>query len=139
VTYALPAMRAIPSVAHWTQALAAVAVVGLFFAIHPDGFQTLAIWSHNSFSFWAGTLLSLRLVLVVRRPKPPTLPTSGLTTHSKPISRASAPATSTWTSGAQWSGQVLAPRHCATHATGTSRPIRPFAAELPECLTRRSH
>jgi hypothetical protein len=73
LTCALLAMRALPSVVHWSQALSAVAVVGVFFAIHPDGFETLAVWSHNFFSFWAGTLLSLCLVLVVRRPKSPSL------------------------------------------------------------------
>jgi hypothetical protein len=56
---------------HWSQSLAAGAIAGLFFAVLPQAFQSLATWSHESFCFAAGTLLSLGVLLVVRRSASP--------------------------------------------------------------------
>jgi hypothetical protein len=55
-------------VRHWSQALAAVGLGGTFFGLHPDAFSTLAIWSHASFCFIGGTLLSSFVLLAVRQP-----------------------------------------------------------------------
>ncbi|HEX9898596.1 MAG TPA: hypothetical protein VGC81_05200, partial [Candidatus Methylomirabilis sp.] len=46
---------------------ASSAVAVLFFAAYPEqSFRTLALWSHNSFTFLAGTLLMLWLTLRLR-------------------------------------------------------------------------
>jgi hypothetical protein len=50
-----------------THAALAVAISGVFFAVHCDAFASLAKWSHESFCFPAGTLLSFALLRVVRR------------------------------------------------------------------------
>jgi hypothetical protein len=69
-TYLLLVRRAFP-VRHWTQAIAAVGIAGAFFGLHPEAFTTLAIWSHTSFCFIGGTLLSLMVVMAVRTTRPP--------------------------------------------------------------------
>jgi hypothetical protein len=66
------AQRAISDVTHWTQALVCAGLAGLFFVLLPDAFQSLAFWSHESFCFPAGTLLSLLVLLAVRRGGRPT-------------------------------------------------------------------
>jgi len=59
------------AVTHWSLALAALAISGLYFGIHPLAFGSLAKWSHESFIFPAGTGSSLGLLALVRRPGPP--------------------------------------------------------------------
>lgn len=54
-------------IAHWSQALVGTALAALFFALLPDALPSLALWSHESFCFPAGTLLSLLVLLAVRR------------------------------------------------------------------------
>jgi hypothetical protein len=54
-------------ISHWSQALLASGLAALFFAVLPISFQSLALWSHESFVFPAGTLLSLGLLLAARR------------------------------------------------------------------------
>ncbi len=63
-TMVLLALYTVPG-DHWTDALAAVAVAILFFAIHPRGFVSIVRWSHNSFSFPAGTLSGLGILSLV--------------------------------------------------------------------------
>jgi hypothetical protein len=63
-------LRAV-EISHWTRALAAVGLGLAFFGLHPEAFDTLAIWSHTSFCFIGGTLLSLLLLLTARQPRKP--------------------------------------------------------------------
>jgi len=63
-TMVLLARYTVPG-SHWTDGLAAVAVAVLFFAIHPKGFESIVLWSHNSFSFPGGTLLGLGIYYLI--------------------------------------------------------------------------
>jgi hypothetical protein len=54
---------------HWSFALLAVAVSGLFLASDARGFLSLAEWSHESFNFPAGTAFSFAVLALLRRPK----------------------------------------------------------------------
>jgi len=51
---------------HWTDEFTAAAIAGLYFVIHPQAFTQILSWSHNSFSFPAGTLISLWLFNMLR-------------------------------------------------------------------------
>jgi hypothetical protein len=56
---------------HRSQALAVVGLSGAFFGLDSDAFLTVAVWSHTSFCFIRGTLLSLLVLVTVRKPRPP--------------------------------------------------------------------
>jgi len=43
----------------WRSMLSAAALSSMYFVIHPTSFQTLILWSHNSFNFPFGTLFLL--------------------------------------------------------------------------------
>lgn len=51
---------------HWTDELVAAAIAVLYFVIHPWAFTQIISWSHNSFSFPIGTLISLWLFSLLR-------------------------------------------------------------------------
>lgn len=51
---------------HWTDGIVSIGIAGLFFALHPDSFKTLVMWSHNSFNYSLGTLLLLCLYCLLR-------------------------------------------------------------------------
>ena len=57
-------------VTHWIDALFAVAVAVSFYAVHPQTFNTLIFWSHNSLNFPAGTLLLWYVFAVFRSDAP---------------------------------------------------------------------
>ncbi len=49
---------------------AALAVALVYFAVHPGSFLSLALWTHNSFTFPFGSLLLLGLLVVARSARP---------------------------------------------------------------------
>ena len=65
----LLARYAIP-IKHWTDAVYSIAVAASFYAVHPLAFNSLVLWSHNSFNFPAGTLLLLGLLTTFRYGRP---------------------------------------------------------------------
>jgi hypothetical protein len=66
----LLARRAV-SIERWDDVIPSLAVAAAYFAFHPHAITSLAFWSHNSFSFPAGTLLTLLLLLKLDRDQPP--------------------------------------------------------------------
>ncbi len=48
--------------------LLAPSLTMMFFAIHPDAFKTLTLWSHNSFNFALGTFLLVILFNTLKQP-----------------------------------------------------------------------
>jgi hypothetical protein len=59
-------MRYAIRITHWVDALFAVAIAASFHATHLEAFETLILWSHNSLTFPAGTLLLLYVFVVFR-------------------------------------------------------------------------
>jgi len=51
---------------HWTDQLVSAAIAVLYFLLFPQAFRLIMTWSHNSFSFPAGALLSLVLLQMLR-------------------------------------------------------------------------
>jgi hypothetical protein len=54
------------SIRHWTDELVAATIAVLYFVVHPQAFTQILSWSHNSFSFPIGTLISLWLFTLLR-------------------------------------------------------------------------
>lgn len=51
---------------HWSDVFASFCVAISFYAFHPNSFDTLNLWSHNSFNFPFGSLYLLGLLILVR-------------------------------------------------------------------------
>lgn len=62
----------------WDDVVSSLAVGCLYFILHRHALQSLAYWSHNSFNFQAGALLTLVLLLVLRGGPPGTRRLVGL-------------------------------------------------------------
>lgn len=54
---------------HWTNLLKSITVIASFYAIHPDSFLSLTLWSHNSLNFPAGVLVLLVIWITLNKDK----------------------------------------------------------------------